>query len=174
MPRGSPWRRCAPLIAALALALTPALAAAQPAQPRSSVVVVKKAPPAPEPPPPAPPVVPRLTPPTPAPPPPALVPPPAVSSAPSGGAKVLPWITLGGSVAAGVAGAVFMGKAISAVGQEVKVEIKDTGNGTSTVTLPPEYQDQQRRILTNGVVGTVLLSTATAGAIASLISLLSD
>jgi hypothetical protein len=174
--RVRPW---AALLTSTLLGVAPITAAAAPPQPSSTVVVVKRPTPAPRPAPqPAPPQVaaPRAAPPLPAAPAPApaLVPPAGVSTAPSRGPRVLPWVTLAGSVAAGVAGGVFMGKAISAASEEITVEIKDSGNGTSTVSLPPEYQDQQQRILTNGVVGTVLLSAATAGAIASLISLLSD
>lgn len=161
----------------LALVLAPSAASAQPGQQRSSVVVVKSSAPTPAPAPaPAPPpaaapaLMPRAAPPTPAPP----VVPPAATAAPTAGPRILPWVTLAGSVAAGIAGGVFMGKAISAANQELTVEVKANGTGTQTVTLPPEFQDQQTRILTNGVVGTVLLSTATAGAIASLISLLSN
>lgn len=98
---------------------------------------------------------------------PNLVAPPAAEPSRS----VMPWITLAGSVAAGVAGAVFMSRSISALNEDVQISVKNVGDGTSTVELPDEVRDQQRRVLTNGVAGTALLSIALTGAIASIIAL---
>lgn len=100
-----------------------------------------------------------------APPQPDLTAPAVVDSSP----KVLPWITLAGSVAAGVAGAVFMSRAISALNEDIQVDLKTTNTGV--VEIPQQIEDQQRRVLTNGVAGTALLTAALTGTIASLIAL---
>lgn len=93
-----------------------------------------------------------------------------VATAPAKAASVLPWVTLTASAVAGIAGTVFMGRALTALDEEVEVTVKNQGSGT-TLSLPAEFRDQQKRILTNGILGTVLLSSAVAGSIASLISL---
>lgn len=89
----------------------------------------------------------------------------------AGGTRVLPWITLAGSIAAGVAGAVFMSRAVSALNEDIDVNTLKTSGNTSTVELPPEVEAQQRRVLTNTVAGTALLTTALTGTIASIIAL---
>jgi len=93
------------------------------------------------------------------------------AAAPAAAPKVLPWVTLAGSVAAGIAGTVFMTRSLAALDEEVPLDLKTTNNA---LTLPEAYKDQQRRVLTNGIVGTVLLSASVAGSVASLISLASD
>lgn len=93
------------------------------------------------------------------------------AAAPAAAPKVLPWVTLAGSVAAGVAGTVFMTRSLAALDEDVALDLKSTNNA---LTLPDAYKDQQRRVLTNGIIGTVLLSASVAGSVASLISLASD
>ncbi len=93
------------------------------------------------------------------------------AAAPAAAPKVLPWVTLAGSVAAGIAGTVFMTRSLAALDEEVPLDLKTTNNA---LTLPEAYKDQQRRVLTNGILGTVLLSASVAGSVASLISLASD
>jgi len=105
----------------------------------------------------------------PAPPPepkPAVV--PAVVTQEKERTKILPWVTLGGSVVAGAFGvsyAVKTGKAIDGL-QEFDTVVR--GN---KVVVPETYRDQQTAIVRDGLVATVLLSAAVSGVVTSLILL---
>lgn len=82
--------------------------------------------------------------------------------------KILPWVTLGGSVVAGAFGvsyAVKTGKAIDGL-QEFDTVVR--GN---KVVVPESYRDQQTAIVRDGLVATVLLSAAVSGVVTSLILL---
>lgn len=160
------------MLLALFVAQAPALALAQDAAPSSTIVIKSAARPAVPPVQLAPKALPQLSPTTPGSRP-LSTPPPAPAPALTGAAPapapaVLPWVTLAASAAAGIAGGVFMSRSLAALDEEVQLSAKSQAN---TLTLPPEYRDQQRRVLTQGIIGTVLISTAVAGSIASLIAL---
>ncbi len=93
-----------------------------------------------------------------------------IATAPAPAASVLPWVTLTASAVAGVAGTIFMKRSLTALNEDIEVTVKNQGTST-TLSLPQEFRDQQARVLTNGILGTVLLSSAVAGSIASLIGL---
>ena len=85
----------------------------------------------------------------------------------------LPWVTLTGSLLVGAAGAVFAVRTMNAIDEGMQIEVTGAMSG-GTVRLPAEFQDQQRAIIGNGLAATVLISTAAAGAVTSLILLLSQ
>lgn len=84
--------------------------------------------------------------------------------------RVLPWVTLAGSAALAVLGAVFAVEASNALDdQGFTLEVEE-----GTVEVTDEFRDAQGRVLGNAVASTALLSAAAAGALLSLILLLED
>jgi hypothetical protein len=93
--------------------------------------------------------------------------------------RVAPAITLGLSVAAGIAGTVFLVKTMNALDR-----VDETlGTGLSpqagpNVTVPvidtQALRDQQRDVLMNGIATTTFFSAAIAGLVTSTVLLVSD
>jgi hypothetical protein len=170
---------------AIALALGAVLAASiVPVRARadgSTIQLVPKRAPEPEPEPPLvdpPPLAPRPEPETepdlelaPATPPPPLDRAPAAVQERRRGSAVAPVIGLGLSIAAGVAGAIFLVEAGRNLNSDnFTLEVQDSGDEI-TVVLTDEFKDAQNAVIANGIAGSVLVSTATAGLLASIIAL---
>ncbi len=87
--------------------------------------------------------------------------------------KILPWITLGGSLIAAGVGAGFAARTASLLGDDSMMFNAGTISGRN-VELTEEYADYQKQVFTSLMVSTILLSAATGGTIASLIALWTD
>jgi hypothetical protein len=97
----------------------------------------------------------------------------------AGRSKVAPAVTLGLSIAAGIAGTVFLVRTMDALDRFDAT----VGNGLSesagpNVDIPTinteALRDQQREVLMNGIATTTLFSASIAGLITSTVLLLSD
>jgi hypothetical protein len=128
----------------------------------------------PEPPPPQPPPPPqRLT-----------APPPAAAPSAAGNAqliqterprpvRILPWVTLAGSVVATGIGVFFAVQTTKALAAQNELEF-EINTSKSKVNIPEEFTDNQRSIFINGITSTVLISAGISGAIASTVALTID
>ncbi len=87
--------------------------------------------------------------------------------------KILPWITLGGSLIAAGVGVGFAARTASLLGDDSLMFNAGRISGRN-VELTDEYANYQKQVFTSLMVSTILLSAATGGTIASLISLWTD
>lgn len=94
--------------------------------------------------------------------------------------KLAPTIALGLSVVAGIVGAVFIARTIDAI-EETPDTLglglgTDIPQGVDLGSVPDieAVKDQQQKVLTNAVAGTVITSAAVAGIVTSGVLLLSD
>lgn len=84
--------------------------------------------------------------------------------------KVAPLIVLGGSIAAGIVGSMYMGRALEAIDA-----MPSTSNIRSfTAADLEELKSQERAAITNGLIATVALSGAVAGLVTSTLLLIAD
>lgn len=90
--------------------------------------------------------------------------------------KVAPAVVMGLSVAAGIAGSIFLVKTIDALDRtDATLGLGLGGNGETIPTVNTQaLRDQQRDVLTNGIATTTLLSASIAGLVTSTVLLISD
>jgi hypothetical protein len=98
----------------------------------------------------------------------------AETEEPPGRSKVLPMIVLGGSVVAAIVGAVFVSKTMDAIEREPATTTVNQAGKNIRVPDEDAIREQQTEVLTNGIVATVSLSGAIAGAVSSAVLLVSD
>ncbi len=84
--------------------------------------------------------------------------------------KVVPWITLGGSIAAVAVGVFFAVRTTKALAAQSDLEFEINTKKTE-VSIPDEFTANQKSIFINGLVSTVLISAGVSGAIASTVAL---
>jgi len=87
------------------------------------------------------------------------------------GPEVMPLIGIGLSVAAGVAGAIFLAEAGRNLDPDnFTLETTEEG-GRVEVELTDQFVDAQNAVIGNGIAGAILVSSASAGLLASLLAL---
>jgi hypothetical protein len=92
--------------------------------------------------------------------------------------KVAPAIAFGLSLAAGIVGAVFFVRTLDAIDAAPGMVGLGLGSPTAREAVQvPDVQaikDQQEKVITNAVAGTVLMSASVAGLVTSTVLLVSD
>lgn len=108
---------------------------------------------------------------TPKPPPAALDRVPAELEARRRGPPVMPWIGVGVSVAAGIAGAVFLAEAARNLDAGNYTLVVEGEGDDLEVDLSDDFIDAQNAVIGNGIAGAILVSSASAGLLASILAL---
>jgi hypothetical protein len=88
-------------------------------------------------------------------------------------AKVVPWITLGASVAATAVGIFFAVRTTKTLEEQAELEF-EINTSKSRVNIPEEFTANQKAVFVNSITATVLISAGISGALASTIALSMD
>lgn len=87
------------------------------------------------------------------------------------GPPVMPLIGIGLSVAAGIAGAIFLAEAGRNLDPDnFTLEVEGSGDDIE-VDLTDQFIDAQNAVIGNGIAGAILVSSASAGLLASILAL---